>query len=82
MIYSFVFNLSPSNLELFLRVLLLVKDNVVFGDQSREWSYEYGELRCAPVLSGVQMTIHTKVRVVWFDFCFVWGGNLIYILFF
>lgn len=35
---------------------------MVFGDQSREWSYEYSELRCAPVLSGVQLTVHTKVR--------------------
>lgn len=29
--------------------LLYVKDNLVFGDQSREWAYEYGQLRSQPL---------------------------------
>ena len=57
---------------------------MVFGDQSREWSYEYGELRCAPVLSGFQLTIHTKVRVE--DIlvrCFFMGRKFdLYLIFF
>ena len=57
----FIYGITEIDFNM-LRVLLLVKDNMVFGDQSREWSYEYSELQCAPVLNGVQLTIFTNVR--------------------
>lgn len=42
--------------------LLLVKDNFVFGNQSKEWSYEYSQLKNAPeLLSDGHIRISTNV---------------------